>query len=403
MSLDGNKYIPDNELLEFIYSHRNDDVRQLALQRDKYPQVDFQIALNAITARQKLSRKFPEWASHPHIFIPDPVMPEQASGPETAGYKQRFVTDSSWKVLDLSGGMGMDSYYLSRKAQSLIYMDISEKRVAVARHNFRLLGAENITCRKGAAEEEGIKSAIEVRPDLIFIDPDRRPDEQGRVFLLENALPDITRLIPRLKEVLPHTRILVKLSPVLDLNYLRNRLPYPFDIHVIGVRREVKELLLHFYPDAADRVTAVEFFTDRTMLLTASRIPFGIRQSPEIGEYLYDLYPTVGKLGLEYFPQQFPVHKPAAHTHLYFSESLIDEFPGRRFRVLEHSHGDRRWLRKITKEPMHLVAKNIPVRTDHLRSLLKIKEGGQHFLFAYGAADGSTHYLLAAPIDSHSE
>ncbi|MDN4754386.1 SAM-dependent methyltransferase [Porphyromonadaceae bacterium W3.11] len=395
MSQDANQYLLSKELLRFVYDHREDDVRQLAFHKDKYPEINLSIALDAIQARQKLKKKFPDWAEQPDFFVPHSVMVEQASSLETARYKERFIQDKSWVVLDLSGGLGGDSYALSEKAGTVHYMDISEERTAIAEHNFKVLGRDNVICHSGAAEHEGLNLAESIQPDLIFMDPDRRPEHKGRVFLLEDALPDITELLPRLMTSVPKAELLVKLSPVIDLDYLKERLPIRFDIHMLGVRREAKELILHIHPGASYEQYAVEMLGNHTMILHGTKLRNEIAIQSEIGQYMYDLYPTIAKIGLEHFYPNLTLWKPDRHTHLFFSESLIRDFPGRTFKVLEHNMGDRRWLKQVCKEPLHLVAKNIPVQTDRLRQQFKIREGGNKFLFAFGNVDKKTQYVLA--------
>lgn len=403
MSQGSNKYLPSHELLRFVYDHREDDVRQLAFHKDKYAGIILPVALDAIQARQKLKRKFPEWAAHPDFFVPHSVMVEQASSLETARYKERFVRDKSWVVLDMSGGLGGDSYALAEKAATVHYMDISEERKAIAEHNFKVLGRENIICHSGAAEREGLDLAEGVQPDLIFIDPDRRPEHKGRVFLLEDALPDITELLPRLLTLVPKIELLVKLSPVIDIDYLKERLPFVFDTHMLGVRREAKELIIHVHPNARYELHAIEMLGNHTLLLRSDEQDHDIAISSDIGLYMYDLYPTIAKIGLEHFNTVQRVWKPDKHTHLFFSDDFIGSFPGRKFRVLEHNMGDRRWLKRISKEPLHLVVKNIPVQTDQLRRQFKIREGGSKFLFAYGRSDKKTQYIHAEIVEGDIE
>lgn len=398
MSQGYNDFLPSKELLDFIARHLSDDVRQLAFYKHKYPDLDFPRALNAIQGGQKFIKKFPELSNRSDIFIPSTIMVEQASSLETARYKQRFIKDYSWKVLDLSGGLGMDSYAFSEKAEQVNYLELSMERVAAAHHNFKAFGADNINCYVGSAETEGVSLAKTLQPDLIFIDPDRRPEHQGRVFLLEDAMPDITELLPRLMQVSPGSAFLIKLSPIIDIDYLLRKLPYRFDIHVIGLRREAKELLIHIYPDAPLQIFSVELFHDLSMILRGAEKHTDVAVKNEIGPFIYDLYPSVAKIGIEHFSIEAPLWKPHQHTHFYFSSVLIEDFPGRKFEVVEHSNGDRRWLKQITKEPIHFMAKNLPVQTDELRKQLKIKEGGSRFLFAFGDAAGHTHYVLAHPI-----
>lgn len=401
MSHTSNQYNLSEELVSFVFAHRFDDVRQLAFQRDKFSGIDFFSALEAIQARQKLARKFPEWAEIPGLFVPHPVMVEQASGIETANYKQRFIRKPYWKVLDMSGGLGSDSIAFSQIAESVYYLDIDEQRAMVAEHNFRALGRSNIQTAVGAAQSIGVELASSYQPHLIYIDPDRRPTDQKRVFLLEDSEPNILDLLPRLMEIVPNSEFLIKLSPLVDIEYLRKSLPFAFDVHVVGVRREAKELLIHIYPDARYALFAVEISPSNSLVICGGNYRDEIMIKDEVGQFVYDLFPSVAKIGLEQFALNYPIWQPDSHTHLYFSDELIESFPGRKFRVMEHNSGNQKWLKGITQQPLHLLTKNIPIPTDHLRKQLKIKEGGELFLIAFGTQRYKIFYVLAQIADEN--
>lgn len=383
-------------LLTYVWEHREDDVRALALRSKDAPQgFAMQQALSAIQARQKLAIKHPQWAEVPQVFIPEPVVVEQSSSPETSEYKQRFV-HSTWHILDLSGGMGGDSFALAQKATHVTYLDASRGRAELAAHNFQALGQRNITIHTGLAEERGVELSKEIQPQLILLDPDRRPGITTRVFLIEECTPDITTLIPSLLTASPHSQLLIKLSPMADITYLRTRLPYAFDTYVISLRREAKELLIHLHPHATHLITAVELQAHGALSYTSSPTqapPTPI--SPAIGTYVHDLYPAFAKVGYPAFALPYDVWQPAQHTHLYFSHQPTPGFPGRTFRILEHNLGEKRWLRQIVKEPLHLITKNLPTTTDQLRKSLRIHEGGTRFLIAYADTHSKRHFLLA--------
>lgn len=388
--------LPSQELIDYVWAHRDEDVRTLALRSKNAPQgFALSEALSAIQARQKLALKHPRWAEAKAVFIPQPVVVEQSSSPETSAYKLRFI-EPHWQILDLSGGMGADSYALAQKAEGVTYLDASPERAELAAHNFLALGQRNITCYSGKAEERGMALAEALQPQLIYLDPDRRPGATARVFLIEECAPDITTLIPKLQAVAPRSQYLIKLSPMADLTYLRERLPYTFDIYVVSLKREAKELLLHLHPSATGCITAVELQAHHTLSYstrptTQQTTPI----SPEIGAFVHDLYPAFSKVGYDTFALPFEVWQPAAHTHLYFSRTELTDFPGRTFTILEHNLGDKRWLKKVTQKPLHLITKNLPTSTDQLRRQLRITEGGDCFLIAYADSLGKRHFLLA--------
>lgn len=393
-----------SELLSYVWAHREADVRQLALEEKGRRALPFSlpVALNAIQARQKLRQKHPTWYQVPEVFVPEAVVVEQSSSEELAQYKSRMVASGSL-VLDLSGGMGADSYAFAKVADRVIYLEASEERASLARHNFHALGMSNITCYCGTAEGQGLELAKELQPHLIFIDPDRRPDRGGgRHFLLEDCSPDVTTLVPQLRATSPHSHFLIKVSPMADLTYLRRHLAYPFDAYILSLRREVKELLLHITPGSRYLITAVELLPSGEISYTTDGLhPQPIEVSSRVGSYLYDLYPVFAKVGYQHLGLDYPVWQPAEHTHLYFADSCFAHFPGRAFKVLESNRGEKRWLRQVAQQPLHLISKNLPLSTDELRKRLKIREGGELFLFAYALSDGQRHFVVAQCLSTH--
>lgn len=388
------------EILSYIWDHREEDVRRLALNHPPFGKNDFIVALNAIQARQKLQTKWQEWAKNPQVFIPESVIVEQSSNPETAIYKTRFIRSPHSIVLDLSGGMGADSYAFSQYCDAVIYLEANDNRVQIARHNFFSLGINNITCHTGRAENEGVELAKNYQPDLIFIDPDRRAYKNVRTFFLNESSPDVTTLIPRLLNVSPHSELLIKLSPMLDISYLEDALPYIFDLHIVSLHRDAKELLLHIYPHERPKIVSLELQRDITFTCTSdpSLPPEIIPFSPEVGAYIYDLYPAFAKVGYPSLQLGYPVWQPAQNTHLYFSHQYLPDFPGRVFRVIERNTKGKKWLKQIARTPLHLITKNIHTTTDTFRKTWHIQEGGERFLLVYGSSDGNNAMVLSEAI-----
>lgn len=388
------------DLLEFIYQNQEKDSYRLALQRDRYPSSFWEHALPAIQARQKLAKKIPLWAEYPRVFISDPTIVEQASSWETSEYKASLISRDCI-LMDMTGGMGSDTYAFSQRASKAIYLEYDADRVEAARHNFGVLGAD-IPVYHGSAEVEGLRLAEEYHPDVIFIDPDRRPSEEHkRVFTLQDSLPDVLSLIPKLRIILPQASILLKLSPMMDLTQTESLLGSDCDVHVVSLRREAKELLLHFRPGGHYTYNAIEVMSNRCLRITAPKdmaAPPSI--SNEVGSMLFDLYPSVSKLGYGRFSLPYSVWQPALHTHLFFSDTddAWEDFPGRAFRVIEAGEWDKKTIKRLTQKPLHLVAKNFPILTDKLRTQLKVKEGGDLFLFAYMDEARASRFVLAKPL-----
>lgn len=393
-----------DELLQFIIENQAKDSYRLALQRDRYPSAFLDRALPAIQARQKLARKVPSWAAHPRVFISDPTIVEQASSWETSLYKASLIPRGA-TVMDLTGGMGSDTYAFAERAAEVIYLEPDTARVEAARHNFAVLGADHIIVREGRAEVEGIDLIHTHRPDVIYIDPDRRPsDDRRRTFDLCDSVPDVTTLLPAIRRRYPDLSILLKLSPMMDVTRSLELLGADCDVHVVSLRREAKELLLHYHPTSLHTYVAVELTPDRwcqRLTSPATMEPHSIVIDGRVGRVVYDLYPSVAKLGIERFRLPHHLWQPARHTHLYFSDDAegSDCFPGRAFRVLEAGAWDKKRIRRLADgEPLHLLTKNFPISTDRLRTQLRIREGGARFLIAYTDHARSSAYLIAEPL-----
>ena len=387
-------------LTDFVTAHMNDDVMQLILHQDKYPDIDIRQAVKCIVGRRKLQKKLPTWAAFPDVVIIDPIMVEQASGYETALYKTRFVPSSDSTVLDLSGGLGVDSSLFASATQNKVYyLEKYPERVALASHNFSAMGLNNIVPHQGTAEVEGLELIRALSPDLIFVDPDRRAHSQKRSYFIEDSTPNIAELLPEIQSVSPKSEILIKMSPMIDLTYLRQVLRVECDLHVLSLNRECKELLVHItHRKDSSSLYAIELFRDSSFILQGEMTRGG---SPSctltISPYMYDLYPAIAKVGIEHFPTlSNKVHQPHRHTHLYFSENLLEDFPGRKFKVINSFQWQKSLLKELKGRQFNVIVKNLSVTPESLIKELKIKDGGDLYLFCFSLGDKGKRQIIIA-------
>lgn len=240
---------------EFILAHESDDIARLLLSKGRWPDVDVDLAVNTIISRRKLRSKVPEWYADASIVLPSPLSAEQCSSSETARYKAEVArrilfeedggnpSEEGGCIADLTGGLGVDCQAFSRVASKVIYNDMDPALAEAARHNFPLLGMENvrISCEEISG---GSLSAVlsGVRPDIIFMDPARRDESGKKVFLLEDCSPDVVSMQDELFGLSRH--ILLKVSPMADITMLVSRLRHMREVHVIAAGGECKELLL---------------------------------------------------------------------------------------------------------------------------------------------------------------
>ncbi|MDO4695673.1 hypothetical protein [Porphyromonas sp.] len=392
----------DKSLIDFVHRHADADIIQLILHKDKYPDIDVRQAVKCIEGLRKLQKKLPLWAKHRDVMVPDPVMVEQASSYETALYKTRFVPSHNSVILDMSGGLGIDtSLFSSVTVNKTHYLEKDPDRAHLASHNFSILGLSNIETHVGVAEEEGIDLIKRYLPELIFIDPDRRAQDKKRSFFIEDSTPNIRELIPKITSIHPSCHILIKLSPMIDISYLKEAIKTNFDIHVVSSDRECKELLVHIRSNDSkkqQKIFAIELFKTSTFYLqtTPNKGEKPIYKD-QLGKFIYDLYPSVAKIGLEYFfnfsSQVSQVHP---NTHLYFSDRFIESFPGRKFEVISSFAWGKKAIKELKEKEFNVIVKNLNTSPEKVIKDFKIKEGGEDYLFCFSMGNTTQKQLIIA-------
>ena len=225
------------ELSRFIKEHESDDLNRLLLSASRYPGVDIPFVVDQLKSRRQIKDKLPSWYQNDRLVFPAKIAAEQCSSEQTALYKQKLVEPQA-HVCDLTGGLGIDSYFFSRKVQQVTYIERFPAYCEAAIHNFKVLEADNVTVLNGdstelLAEIDGI--------DVFYIDPARRGEGNKRVFALQDCEPDLTKLVPVLFSHAP--RVIAKLSPMADIRMTLDLLPGVTDIQVLSVKNECKELL----------------------------------------------------------------------------------------------------------------------------------------------------------------
>ena len=269
------------KLLQFITDHAGDDVSRLILDRKKYPEIDMDLAVNCIESRRKLKSKVNQWYDCPQLIFPLKLSAEQCSSSATGLYKaelaERIADREEWSIADLTGGLGVDSWFFSKKASEVIYNEMQSVLCDAARHNFKELGAENIEIVNSMVTADNIEDIIGGRQsqpvslphhdrkviDIVYMDPARRGEGGRKVFLIEDCTPDVLTLKDKIFE---HTRhILIKLSPMADITMVCDRLGSTCrEVHVVSTGGECKELLIWMDREWSGEYTiiAVELHTD---------------------------------------------------------------------------------------------------------------------------------------------
>lgn len=242
------------KLAEFVAEHLNDDTARLMLDRAKWPDTDIKLAVSCIESRRKLRGKVSEWYNEPRLVFPAKLSAEQCSSSATAAYKASFAAriaaatgpdGAAWRLADLTGGLGVDSWFFSKSAEKVLYCEMKPELCAAAEYNFKVLGAGNITVRNCMIVPSACGEAVlsEFAPDIVYLDPARRGEGGRKVFLIEECVPDVLSLRD---EIFTHSRnILLKLSPMADISMAASRLGGTCrEIHIVSCGGECKELLI---------------------------------------------------------------------------------------------------------------------------------------------------------------
>ena len=380
-------------LQQFIADHRNDDVRQLALDASRYPDVDMRSALVQISGWQKACEKLPSWASAEGIVYPEKLSLEQCSSEATANYKlelsRRLCADRHERIADLTGGLAVDGSTLARHFNHYLYIDSQKQLCEIARHNLPLLGIHDFEVCQGSCED--FISSLP-HQDMIFIDPARRDEAGRKVVGLKDCTPDITQLLDGLLERCDY--LMVKLSPMIDIRSAVDQLRQVVEVHVVAVDGECKEVLLVVQgngskDDIAIRVYALnikshganELFT----FFPADEQSSSFLLADRLGEYLFEPNSAVMKAGgYKSLAHSYQVCQLDANTHLYTSDQLIDGFPGRKFIVVDSTSFSKKSLKSFLAgmTQCNLAVRNFPSSVAELRKRLNVRDGGSDYLFA---------------------
>ena len=365
---------------QFIAQHLNDDINGLALKKFP-PDVDKQFVLQQIEARQKLKTKVPSWAENEDLLFPQRISIEQCSSELTAKYKAQLVDGDTFA--DLSGGLGIDCYFIAQKFNDADYIEQNADLCELARHNFGTLNANiNITNTKSDTYLTNCTPK-----DCLFIDPARRDSHGRKVMLLSDCEPDIRPLIGKALAKAP--RLLIKLSPMLDIKAALKETNNVANVHIVAIDNECKELLLDLQRDHQDEP---HFFccnlstNQPTVEFTANdEANAPLRLAAELGKYLYEPNAAIMKSGFfKAIGNLYGIDKLHTSSHLYTSSRLIDDFPGRIFAIERCDTFNKKNVKAITEglAQANITTRNFPLQVAELRKKLSLHEGGDAYLFA---------------------
>lgn len=385
------------EIQNFIVEKTGIEISKLALQKNPFNSVDYKIILNQIESRTKAKDKLPTWFDCKNIIYPAKISIEQTSSEATAKYKASLVSGSN--LIDLTGGFGIDDYYFSKNINSVVHCEINAELSSIVAHNCIRLNTTNIKCVEGDSLDT--LQNLNQKFDWIYIDPSRRSDAKGKVFMLKDCLPNVPELLVTYFNY--SDSILIKTAPILDIAAGLDELRNVKEIHIVALNNEVKELLWILQKNYSESVTIKTINLTKEVddvfdfqLKSENPATYGLPQ-----KYLYEPNSAIMKSGgFEQVSSFFSIDKLHKHSHLYTSNDLID-FPGRIFeiqKILSYSKKDMNEHLANTK--MNITTRNFSESVENIRKKWKIKDGGTDYCFFTTDQNENKIVLLCTKINS---
>jgi 16S rRNA G966 N2-methylase RsmD len=387
--------LKDSKIQDFINRQLHSTAADLMLQASKYPQWDMKAIAQQLTGKQIAQKKLPAWFKNDDILYPARISMEQCSSEATAKYKSTVI--HSGKGIDLTGGFGVDSYFLAKKSDSLIYCERNEDLATLVSHNFETLKQTNYEVFVG----DGIQYLKKLdKLDWIFVDPARRKNSE-RVFKLEDCEPNVIDLKDLFFEKAKH--ILIKTAPLLDIRQTLSDLEGVKEVHVIAVNNDCKEVLYLLEKDFMDEAQIfcvnLKKGHKEEFRFNSSEERETIAPYSEPLEYIYEANAAIMKAGaFKSIASKYKLYKLHQHSHLYTSDHLVSDFPGRSFKVKELVNPDKKLLAKHISGKANLACRNFPQKVDVLKKKLKLKDGGDDYIFATTLSDGKPKLILCSKV-----
>lgn len=382
---------------DFIRLHADCDVKALALKAHGAENIDLPFALDQIKGRQTARQKLPSWEAVEGIVFPPHLSMEQCSSEPTARYKESLVeqmpslSDPKSTFVDLTGGFGVDFSFLARRFDTAVYVERQSHLCDIARHNFSLLGLDHAQVECAEAEDFLQKMG---HADVIFLDPARRDTHGSRTFAISDCTPDVTALKPLL--LAKADKVIVKLSPMLDWRKAVADLGKDSvsEVHIVSVDNECKELLVVMTREGREglQLTCVDLNKQNSSSFTL------FVGSPATNQhFLFEPNASIMKAGcFDELCKRFGVRQIAPNSHLFLSDCPINDFPGRSFEIHETTTMNKRELKAALAEvkSANIAVRNFPLSASELRKRLKMKDGGDTYIFATTDADGQHRLFI---------
>ncbi|MEN8927277.1 MAG: class I SAM-dependent methyltransferase [Flavobacteriales bacterium] len=375
-----NKAILNKEVQDFIDVNLRLDVNKVVLKSQLFAEVENREIAVQISGKLKSKSKLPTWFKTKKIIYPAKLSIEQTSSEETAKYKSSLVSGKS--LVDLTGGFGVDDYYFSQQFESIVHCEVNEELSQITAHNFTQLGVNN--CKFFVGDGMEFLKNTEQKFDCIYVDPSRRSEVKGKVFLMADCLPDIPNNLELLFS--KSDKLIMKTSPLIDFSQGLKELKSVKEIHAVALKNEVKELLWIFEKEFVGdvEIKTINLDDKGNQVFDFVWEEEG-KQECELAlpqNYLYEPNSAIMKSGgFNQVGIRNDVAKLHKHSHLYTSNDLTD-FPGRRFKIKEIISASGKDLKtRLKGMKANVSTRNYPQKVEEIRKSLKIKDGGEVYLF----------------------
>ncbi|MBN3520731.1 class I SAM-dependent methyltransferase [Algoriphagus lutimaris] len=380
--------VHSTEFQKFVQDHLQEDPALLLFKYQGKPNFDLKAAVHQIAARQKISKKLPSWAKDPNLVFPASISLEQSSSEETALFKSKGLS-GKW-MIDLTGGFGVDSFYLSQGFEKGTYCEYQEELAQIVSKNLEYLAPGKFEIVTG----DGLAFLLSNKRnyDLIYVDPARRGKGNQKLYKLQDCQPDVVSVWDQLKE--KAQQILIKASPMLDISQAFLELPDLQLIQIVSSKNEVKELLLHWKKGgnfSEKRIEAHDLGSNQpTFSFSMEQEEKAVSEFGEITEYLIEPMSGILKAGaFKLFGNQFKLKKLEPNSHIYTSDFLPENIPGRVFKVIQEVSANKKEIKKLfPKGKANVITRNYLQGANDLKKKLGLKDGGEDFLIGTKTSGG---------------
>ncbi|WP_073021717.1 THUMP-like domain-containing protein [Flavobacterium micromati] len=367
------------EIQAFVDKNVGESISKLALQKNPFPDVDWIKILNQIEAKTKAKDKLPTWFSTSSVIYPRKISIEQTSSEKAASFKASIIAGES--LIDLTGGFGVDDYFFAKKIKEVAHCELDSELSEIVKHNFKQLNITNISCYAGDSAQT--LKTLDRKWDAIYIDPSRRNDVKGKVFMLKDCLPNVPENLEFYFKY--STAIFVKTAPLLDISAGISELKLVKTIYIIAIDNEVKELLWELEASFSGNTTikTINILKDSSekfdFILNnlKTNVPYCLPQ-----KYLYEPNSAIMKSGgFDEVSAFFNINKLHKHSHLYSSD-ILKPFAGRTFiiqqSILYHKTEMKSFL---ANKQANITTRNFPESVESIRKKWKIRDGGNIYCF----------------------